>query len=119
MGTSRLSKATRGALGALVVGSALFAGCASQPGGGGSNFGQVTLAPGATALCYTDPCTVMFQMPAGTGSYTVRANNQVVGTYPAGQLANLGGFFRNNSPFTITVDGTNAKPAIFYIQGNM
>jgi hypothetical protein len=43
----------------------------------------------------------------------------VVGTYPAGQLANLGGFFRNNSPFTITVDGTNAKPAIFYIQGNM
>ncbi len=119
MTTFRVSKATRGALGALMIGSLVVAGCASQPGGGSSNFGQVTLTPGATALCYTDPCTVMFQMPAGSGSYTVRANNQVVGTYPAGQLANLGGFFRNNSPFTITVDGTNAKPAIFYVQGNM
>jgi hypothetical protein len=118
MTTFRVSKATRGALGALLA-SLYLAGCASQPGSSGSNFGQVTLAPGGTALCYTDPCTVMFQMPPGTGSYTVRANNQVVGTYPAGELANLGDLFRENSPFTITVDGTNAKPAIFYIQGNM
>ena len=104
----------------LVLGPALLAGCAGQPGQSGqqgSDFDQVNLAPGRTAVCYSDPCAVMFAMPPGKGSYTVRANNQVVGTYPAGQVANLGNFFRENSPFTFTVDGTDAKAAIFYIQG--
>lgn len=102
----------------MLWGLALLAGCAGQPGQGGSDFDQVNLAPGGTAFCYSDPCAVMFALPPGKGSYTVRANNQVVGTYPAGQVANLGNFFRENSPFTFTVDGTNAKPAVFYIQGN-
>lgn len=103
---------------AMLIGPALLAGCAGQPGQQGSDFDQVNLAPGGTASCYSDPCAVMFAMPPGKGSYTVRANNQVVGTYPAGQVANLGNFFRENSPFTFTIDGTDAKPAIFYIQGN-
>jgi hypothetical protein len=33
-------------------------------------------------------------------------------------VANLGDFFKMNSPVTITVDGTDAKPAILYITGN-
>lgn len=119
MSTSCHFNATRGALGALLFGSVLVGGCASQPGGGGSDFGQVNLAPGVTASCYTDPCTVMFTLPPGKGSYVVRANNQVIGTYPAGSEANLGGFFRYDSPFTITIDGLAAKPAILYIIGNM
>jgi hypothetical protein len=103
----------------LLVGAALLVGCAGQPSGGGSDFGQVSLVPGKTAACYTDPCTILFAMPAGKGSYVVRANNQLVGTYPAGQVANLGDFFKMDSPITVTVDGTDAKPAILYITGNM
>jgi hypothetical protein len=103
----------------MLLGTALLAGCAGQPGTSGSDFGQVNLAPGKTAACYTDPCTILFAMPPGKGSYVVRANNQLVGTYPAGAVANLGDFFRTNSPITITVDGTDAKPAILYITGNM
>lgn len=103
----------------LLVGAALLVGCAGQPSGGGSDFGQVNLAPGKTAACYTDPCTILFAMPPGKGSYVVRANNQLVGTYPAGQVANLGDFFKMDSPITVTVDGTDVKPAILYITGNM
>jgi hypothetical protein len=108
-----------GVLAGMLLGPALLAGCAGQPGTSGSDFGQVDLAPGKTAACYTDPCTILFAMPPGKGTYVVRANNQLVGTYPAGQVANLGDFFRMDSPITITVDGTDAKPAILYITGNM
>jgi hypothetical protein len=90
--------ARHGALRGLLLGSALLAGCAGQPTGGGSDFGQVNLAPGKTAACYTDPCTILFTLPPGKGPYEVRANNQLVGTYPAGQVANLGDFFRGTTP---------------------
>ena len=106
-------------LAGLLLGPALLVGCAGQPDGGSSDFGQVSLAPGKSVLCYSDPCAVLFALPAGAGSYVVRANNQRVGTYPAGQVANLGEFFRMDSPITITVDGTDAKPAILYITGSM
>lgn len=109
----------RGAVRSLLLGSILLAGCAGQSGSGGSDFGQVNLAPGRSAACYTDPCTVMFALPSGKGSYTVRANNLLVGTYPAGSVANLGDFFRMDSPITITIDNLDAKPAILYITGNM
>ena len=114
-----LSTVRLGLLAGLALGLPALTGCAGQPSGGGSDFGQVNLAPGKTAACYTDPCTILFAMPAGKGSYVVRANNQLVGTYPAGQVANLGDFFKMDSPITITVDGTDAKPAILYITGNM
>jgi hypothetical protein len=117
---AQLSSAFRRSVpGGLLLGSALLSGCAGQPGGGGSDFGQVNLAPGKTAGCYTNPCVILFAMPPGTGSYVVRANNQTVGTYPAGQVVNLGEFFRVDSPVTITVDGGDAKPALLYITGNM
>ena len=106
------------ALGCLLAASVLVAGCANQPGGGGSDFGQVNLAPGGSAACYTNPCNVLFAVPSGTGSYTVRANNQVVGTYPAGTTANLGAFYLGDSPVRITVDGLAVKEAVLWISGN-
>ena len=110
---STLAKAAALAAGA----GALLAGCAGQSTGG-SDFGQVNLAPGRTATCYSNPCAVVFALPPGAGSYTVRANNLPVGTYPAGQPANLGQFFRDDSPVTIKVDGTDAEPAILWITGS-
>lgn len=105
-------------LACVFAASVLVAGCASQPGGGGSDFGQVNLAPGGSAACYTNPCNVLFAVPSGTGSYTVRANNQVVGTYPAGTTANLGAFYLADSPVRITVDGLAVKEAVLWISGN-
>ena len=116
---SRKTTFARGRMhGCLLAASALVAGCASQPGGGGSDFGQVNLAPGGSAACYTNPCNVLFAVPSGTGSYTVRANNQVVGTYPAGTTANLGAFYPGDSPVRITVDGVAVKEAVLWISGN-
>ena len=114
-----LTESRLGVLASMLLGSALLAGCAGQPSGGSSDFGQVNLAPGKSAACYSDPCAILFAMPPGSGSFVVRANNQLVGTYPAGAVANLGEFFKMDSPITITVDGVGAKPAILYITGNM
>ena len=107
-----------GLLGCLLVGPTLISGCAGQSGGGGADFGHVNLAPGGSAACYTNPCNVLFAVPSGTGSYTVRANNQVVGTYPAGTTANLGAFYLGDSPVRITVDGLAVKEAVLWITGN-
>lgn len=104
--------------GCLLAASAMVVGCASQPGGAGADFGQVNMGPGDSRACYSNPCGVMFTLPPGSGTYTVRANNLVVGTYPAGQVANLGDFYKMDSPVTITIDGLDAKPAILYITGN-
>lgn len=79
------------------------------------NFERASLAPGVTIGCYTDPCQAIYQMPPGTGSFVVRANNPYVGQYPAGQIVRLGAWYGRQSPITFTVDGTNAKPARLWV----
>lgn len=111
-------RARWGMVGCLLLVPTLLSGCAGQSGGAGADFGQVNMGPGDSRACYSNPCGVMFTLPPGTGAYTVRANNLVVGTYPAGQVANLGDFYKMDSPVTITIDGLDAKPAILYITGN-
>ncbi len=39
------------------------------------NFEEVTLCPGASAICVTEPCTALFQMLPGKGEYQVTSNN--------------------------------------------
>lgn len=95
--------------GAALLGVVLLAGCAGQSST--SDFDQVTIGPGKSAGCYSNPCTILYQMPPGQGSYTVRVNNQVAGTFAAGAIANLGAYFRYQSPVRITVDGLDVKEA--------
>lgn len=65
-----------------------------------SGFMQVTVSPGDTAQCDSNPCQVMLNIPAGSGSVVVTGNGVTWGTYPAGQTANLGEVF-NSTAFAI------------------
>lgn len=101
---------------------ALLTGCAgSERSDDGStcvkgNFEQVTLCPGASALCATDPCTVLFRMPPGEGEYQVTSNNLDRGTFPAGQTADLGAFWRGTH--YIEVQDSGAPAAYFRVIGD-
>ena len=108
--TVRLAEAT------LIVGTiGLVAGCASGGSNSISGFDQLTLAPGDTGQCDSNPCQVFLKMPAGTGSYEVTANETRVGTYPAGQVVNLGSFW-NSQAFQIK--GINVPKAYAWIPVN-
>jgi len=77
-----------GALASLLTALAL-GGCASSATGVIS----ITVKPGDTGTCESAPCQVKLVMPPGTGSYEVTGNEVRVGTYPAGQTVNLGGYW--------------------------
>ena len=92
---------------------ALVAGCTGSgqrvSGGVGGNFENVTLRPGESVSCVYSPCRVFFEMPAGSGVYTVTINQQGVGKYPAGKNVLLGSFYSGS--YVIRVLGTNASLA--------
>ena len=67
--------------------------------------------------CYTNPCTVMYTMPAGTGNHAVWGNAFNLGEFPAGQVANLGPWWTDQSPVEFTVRGIAAQPAYLYVRG--
>lgn len=81
------------------------------------NFEQVTLCPGASAACASEPCDALFQMPPGEGEYQVTSNNIDLGTFPAGQTADLGAFWRGSH--YIEVQGLDVPPALFWVMGDM
>ena len=77
------------------------------------NFEQVTLCPGASAACATNPCNLLFQMPGGEGEHQVTSNNLDMGTFPAGQTVNLGAFWEGSH--VIEVQGSDAPRAYFRV----
>ena len=102
-------------LGLLVGSFALLSGCAST-GKDVSGFDQVNLAPGDTGQCDSSPCRVYLQIPAGTGSYVVTGNQITLGTYPAGQNADLGSFYSSQA---IEIRGMDVPKAYAYIPPNL
>lgn len=94
-------------------------GCVTGPliplDGWPGNFERAGLKPGVSVTCMTDPCQVMYEMPPGTGSGVVRANNLYVGEYPAGEIVSLGAYYYNQSPVAFTIDGSDARPAYLWI----
>jgi hypothetical protein len=98
-----------------LLGSVLLSGCAGSPFDNRPDYGRVNLAEGVTRVCYQDPCAVTLTLPPGDGPFTVRANGMVVGSYPAGQAADLGTFMRQDSPVSITVDGVERSTAVLYL----
>jgi len=101
---------------------ALLAGCAGGERGDSKNacvkgnFEEVTLCPGASAICASEPCNALFQMPPGEGEYQVTSNNLDLGTFPAGQTVNLGAFWRG--AHHIEVQGSDAPDAHFWVVGD-
>lgn len=104
-----------GALGAAVLAAGVLAGCEGQFGGTRPDYGRMNMGPGVTRACYVAPCRVIYALPGGVESYTVRANDQVIGAFPAGQSADLGTFPVQDSPVTITVDGLERSTAVLFV----
>jgi hypothetical protein len=77
-----------------------------------SDWGEITLAPGDTGTCLSNPCRVFFQMPPGEGTYRVTANEVDLGEYPAGKRVTLGSFFESNA---IKLPGTDVPHTYIYI----
>lgn len=93
------------------LGLMILTGCAST-GQHVSGAIQVTLKPGDTGNCDTNPCQVDFQMPPGSGRYQVTGNEVEIGVFPAGQMVSLGSFSESN---TIKVVGANVPAAYVYV----
>ena len=77
-----------------------------------TDWGEITLAPGDTGSCTSNPCRVFLQMPKGTGSYEVTGNEVKLGSFPAGKTVSIGSFFESH---TIKFPGTEIPPAYIYI----
>lgn len=81
----------------------LLAGC-STTGNFVSDWGEITLAPGDTGMCHSNPCRVFFKMPSGEATYVLRGDAFPIGEYAAGQTAMIGSFFESG---VIEVVGTD------------
>ena len=106
----RATRVGAGALTSLLAALAL-GGCASSadfPTGAIA----ITLKPGDTGSCITAPCQVSLVMPPGQGSYEVTGNQVRVGTYPAGQTVNLGGYYESQK---FVIVGAKVAPAYVYV----
>ncbi|MBK8636838.1 MAG: hypothetical protein IPN92_00655 [Chromatiaceae bacterium] len=107
---ARVVRVGAGALTSLLVALALGS-CASSadfPTGAIA----ITLKPGDTGSCITAPCQVSLVMPPGQGSYEVTGNQVRVGTYPAGQTVNLGGYYESQK---FVIVGAKVAPAYVYV----
>jgi hypothetical protein len=100
----------RTACGALLL--ALTACASTQNGKYVTSWGEITVAPGVTGTCQSNPCRVFFRMPKGSGTYEVTGNAMVYGTYPAGKTVSLGSLFESNS---IKVPDAGVPPAYVYV----
>ena len=72
----------------------------------------ITVSPGETGTCESSPCAVSLVMPDGSGSYEVTGNEISLGSYPAGQTAQIGSFWQTQA---IEVKGANVPKAYVYI----
>lgn len=101
--------------GLLVAASVLLGACASS-GEHTTGATQITLKPGETGTCQSNPCQVSFVMPPGTGTYEVTGNEVKIGDFPAGETVSLGSLFESNA---IKVVGADVAPAYVYIPRDM
>ncbi|WP_295386094.1 hypothetical protein [uncultured Thiodictyon sp.] len=92
-----------------------LAGCATsanQPTG----VIAITVKPGDTGNCETSPCQVKLVMPPGKGTYEVTGNEVRVGTFPAGQTVDLGGYWQSQK---FAIVGAKVPPAYVYIPADL
>jgi hypothetical protein len=97
----------------LALSAAIIAGCAST-GKHVTGWGEITLAPGDTGTCSSNPCRVFFEMPPGQGAYELVGTGFTIGEYPAGKTAMIGSFFESTA---IKVEGTGLPNAYLYVPG--
>jgi hypothetical protein len=93
----------------------LLAGCVTT-GQHVTDWGEITLAPGDTGVCHSNPCRVFFEMPPGEGNqeghYALRGTGFPIGEYPAGKTAMIGSFFESS---VIEVVGADVPKTYLYV----
>ena len=99
---------------ALLVSAASLLVACTTTGRHVSDWGEITLRPGDTGTCLSNPCRVFFEMPPGDGTYLVTANEVKVGDFPAGKKVTLGSFFESNA---IKLPGTDIPHTYIYVPG--
>jgi hypothetical protein len=104
--------AARPVIGSLGVALPLLMSACASTGPHVTGWDEVTVAPGVTGTCESNPCRVFFQMPKGSGSYKVTGNGMTYGAYPAGQKVSLGSFFTSN---TVQVPDAGVPAAYVYV----
>ncbi len=100
---------------AAALAALALAGCASSPHDP-TGVISITVKPGDTGTCESTPCQVRLVMPPGTGSFEVTGNEVRVGTFPAGQTVNLGGYWHSQK---FAIVGAGVKPAYVYVPAGM
>lgn len=85
--------------------------------GAPNNYFEVTVRPGASEICTSDPCTVYFETPAGSGTHRILQNGTVEAGVATGGERVLLGVFSNDS-FVYYVEGTDLPAAYLTVVGS-
>ncbi|MGB5450810.1 MAG: hypothetical protein WBM58_13155 [Sedimenticolaceae bacterium] len=102
---------TLGAMGLAVLSSGSFA------TGTANTFFEVTVRPGSSVICTSDPCTVYFETPAGSGTHNILQNGTVnAGVAVGGQRVSLGVYSNENLVFH--VEDTDLPVAYLTVVGS-
>ena len=75
---------------------------------------SITVKPGDTGTCESSPCQVRLVMPPGKGTFVVTGNEVKIGSFPAGQTVNLGGYWHSQA---FKIVGAGVPPAYVYVEG--
>ena len=98
------------ALGAAMI----LSGCLAT--GAPNNFFEVTVRPGSSVICTSDPCTVYFETPAGSGTHNILQNGSTkAGVGVGGERVRLGVY--SNESVTFVVEGTDLPAAYLTVVG--
>ena len=85
--------------------------------GSANTFFEVTVTPGSSELCTSDPCTVYFQTPAGSRTHNIFQNGTIkAGVAVGGQRALLGVY--SNESLVFHVQGTDLSVAHLTVAGS-
>ena len=83
-------------------------------------FDEVTLAPGCSAICTEEPCSVTFRMPSSSGNYQVSDGTFVLGNSSAGQTIFIGSYWHGVYRFLTTDNsGKELMPAYLSVVGDL
>jgi len=100
---------------ALLIGTLPLLVACTSTGRHVSDWGEITLMPGDTGSCLSNPCRVFFQMPPGEGKYLMTANEVKVGEFPAGKKVMIGSFYESNA---LKFPGTDIPHTYIYVMAS-
>ena len=85
--------------------------------GSANTFFEVTVRPGSSVICASDPCNVYFETPAGSGTHNILQNGTVkAGVAVGGQRVSLGVY--SNESLVFRVEGTDLPVAYLTVVGS-